>query len=72
MTGKNLHASARKEKHENIIERASGRAGYNCFGTRIDRADWTAKAGESNANTAARRIAAQGSGSCSASFWARP
>ena len=67
VVGKNLHACARKEKHENINDRVPGRAGYNRFGTNTHRADWTAKAGESNAYTATDLTTARGPGSRSAS-----
>jgi len=71
VTGKNLHARARKEKHENITDRVPDRAGYNRFGANRS-PDRAAKAGESNAYTATRHSAASGSGSGSASFWPRP
>jgi hypothetical protein len=48
VTGKNLHAHARKEKHENINDSVPGRAGYNRFGANRS-PDRTAKAGQSNA-----------------------
>ncbi len=35
VTGKDLHALARKEKHENIDDRNPSRTGYNRFGTNI-------------------------------------
>jgi hypothetical protein len=71
VTGKTLHARARKEKHENIIDRVPGRAGYNRFGTNRS-PDRAAKAGQSNADTATRRSASSGSGGGSASVWPRP
>jgi hypothetical protein len=51
--GKKLHASERKEKHENIHCRSPRRAGYDCLGTRIQSANRTAKTGASNAHPAA-------------------
>jgi hypothetical protein len=72
VTGKNLHARARKEQHENITDRVHGRAGYNRFGTNIHRTDRAAKARQGNAYAAPRRSAPRGSGSGPASVWPRP
>jgi hypothetical protein len=72
VTGKNLHARARKEKHENITDRIPGRRGYNRFGPNIQGADRAAKAGQSNADTAASDRAPGGSGCGSASVRPRP
>src|SRR2546430_15816552 len=67
VTGKNLHALARKEKHENTTDRDPGCAGCNCFGTNIHCAYWATKTGASNGHAATALTTPRGYGSGSAS-----
>src|SRR2546430_4310184 len=67
VTGKNLHALARKEKHENTTDRDPGCAGCNCFGTNIHCAYWATKTGASNGHAATTLTTPGGYGSGSAS-----
>jgi len=60
VTGKNLHASNERKKHENIYNRNPGRAGYNRVGARIQSTDWAAKTGARDGNPAATSAAARG------------
>jgi hypothetical protein len=53
VTGKNLHVSLERKKHENINHLDPGRAGDERFRAKFQGADRAATTGESNAHTAA-------------------
>jgi hypothetical protein len=53
VSGKNLHVSLERKKHENINNLDPGRASDDRLRSNVYRADRAAKTGESNAHAAA-------------------
>jgi hypothetical protein len=53
VTGKDLHASNERKKHENIHHRNPGRAGYDRFGAGIQSSDRPAKTRARDGDSAA-------------------